>query len=109
MENNVKVVIPGKDNPLEEVAKAAKQLDDLSIKDQLDQANKQIEVLTQAVADRDKAIREYQDINQRLFLRVANPVDTGNTQPGSTDPLVQSALDKIKEYNERITNDGSNN
>lgn len=86
----------------EAVKEAASKLEDNNLEAQIKELREQIE-------RQNKVIQDYQDINQKLFLKVANPVVTADQQD-STDPLVKSALDKINKYNKEVTaNNGSDN
>lgn len=64
----------------------------------------QIESLTQQVKERDKMIRDYQDLNQKLFLQIGKPVDE-KPQIDEEEKAIQDErnriLDKIKKQREQ--------
>lgn len=85
----------------EAVKEAASKLEDNNLESQIKELREQIE-------RQNKVIQDYQDINQKLFLKVANPVVTADQQD-STDPLVKSAIEKINKYNREVESHGSDN
>lgn len=79
------------------------QVKDSDYKSQVDEKDKIIESLTKALEESKDTIKEYQTLNQKLFLRVSNEVKESPTTPEpEVDPLVASALDKIDKYNQTI-------
>lgn len=84
----------------EAVKEAASKLEDNNLEAQIKELRDQIE-------RQNKVIQDYQDINQKLFLKVANPVVTAD-QSDSIDPLVKSATEKINKYNKELETNGSN-
>jgi len=65
-----------------------------------------VQELEAKLAERDKAIKELSDTNQRLFLRLGAPL-TDEPVPQMPkevkDPTVEEALRKIEEYNKTIS------
>lgn len=84
----------------EAVKEAASKLEDKNLEAQIKELKEQVE-------RQNKVIQDYQDINQKLFLKVANPVVTADQQD-SIDPILKSAYDKINKYNKELEQHGSN-
>ena len=65
--------------------------------------NTQIEALKRTVAEQEKTIRGYQDLNQKLFLQIGKPVDEKppiDEEEKATQEERQRILDKIKQQRE---------
>ena len=89
------------------LADATQLIDENNYKQKYEDSNKTIESLKNALADKDKLIREYQDLNQKLFLRTGGSIDNKmvnipKVEEPQQDPLVQQALAKIEAYNNSI-------
>lgn len=90
----------------EYLSKASQIADENNYKSRYEDSEKTIASLQAALSEKDKLIREYQDLNQKLFLRTggalgANTPNIPQDEP-QTDPLVAQALEKIAAYNQSV-------
>lgn len=88
------------------LAKASEIADENNYKSRYEESEKTIASLKTALGEKDKLIREYQDLNQKLFLRTGGALgaDTPNIPQDEpqVDPLVAQALEKIERYNQTV-------
>lgn len=79
-----------------------KALGKMTFEDQLKEKDLVIESLKAEIAKKDKTIAEYQDVNQKLFLKVSAPISEEKPEEEPEDPVKKAALDKIEAHNKKL-------
>lgn len=101
--NNVEQTLQEQQSALKS---AQEQLVNEDYKLKYEETVRQLESMQNALSAKDQLIRDYQDLNQKLFLRTGGAIGAINqTVQDSTsdmDPVLKSALDKIAAYNATV-------
>ena len=103
------------DDQKAEFQKAMEVMNKLDVSTELKDANLELNSLRKAVEEKDKLIKEYQDLNQRLFLRVSTPVDEKplKTEEELEEERAKAEVDaieeKIKQMNEETVKENGGN
>lgn len=99
---NPEVLVEEQRKELDEAKKRIQQLEEGLSKEESD---KVIESLRKEIEEKDKMIREYQDLNQKLFLRIGKPVDEKTPEQVQEEAEAKELEDieaKIKAHNEEV-------